>query len=275
MKIDNPDEPESNAGKETNGKLIDLRKKSHERRQSKEIMLPEWPENRRGTPNSFLRSALFVAGQGKDNKDRTYLDDEIIASQQGITIRYKGSQLNQDDLTLWETLVHLAKQHPLENSCEFTAYEILKTMGQNTGALEYNRLYEGVIRLATAFININDGQYFGAMILQGARDKETQRYVLQLNKQLINLYKQSTWIDWDERLQLRKKPLAQFLHGFYSSHKSPYPVKVESLLQLSGSSIKQLWKFKQNLKTALDELVKIGFLENYSFKGDLVIVKRK
>jgi len=92
---------------------------------------------------------------------------------------------------------------------------------------------------------------------------------------LVRLYGQSTWIDWEQRLQLRRKPLAQFLHGFYSSHKVPYPVKLSTLQQLSGSKNKQAAGFKKKVSNAFEELVKIGLLRSYSIDGDLVNVKRK
>jgi hypothetical protein len=253
-------------------KIESLAKRAAERSLSKEIHLPSWPDNKRGTPNTFLRSALFSAIQ---SKNRTDMKDVVLASQSNIVIRYSGEQLNQEDLSLWETLVHLAKDSPLENICEFSCYEILKSMSLGSGALDYARLDDGIRRLSKAHIDINNGLYFGTMIFQGSKDGVNGRYKLQLNKLLINLYQQSTWVDWDERLLLRKKPLAQFLHGYFSSHKKPYPVTVAKLMQLSGSKTKRIAKFKENLKAALDELVKIGFLVNYGIEGDLISVARK
>ncbi len=72
--------------------------------------LPLWPEPVRGTPNAFLRSALFPAIQGKT---RQALKRSVIASQKDITIRYTGFQLDQSDMDVWEQSVHLARQHPL------------------------------------------------------------------------------------------------------------------------------------------------------------------
>ena len=273
MRIDNISLLMTDEIDKTTKKLAKLQQIAKEKNELKEIMLPEWPDKKRGTPNSFLRSALFPAIKSTAIRERLVL--EFVESQSGITIKYDGYVLNQEDLTLWETLVHLCRKSPLGDICEFTAYEILKALELGTGADEYNRLYEGITRLAVCHLNINAGQYFGAMILQGTRDKETQRYVLQLNRQLINLYKQHTWIDWDERLVFRKSQLAQYLHGFYSSHDKPYPIKIETLHKLSGSKIKSLAKFKQNLKIALDELKKIHFLEDHKFDDDLVIVNKK
>jgi len=252
-----------------------LEKKSAERSLSQDILLPEWPELKRGTPNSFLQSALFSAVQGKDRAD---LKGTILASQDGIVIKYTGEQLNQEDLTLWETLVHLAKDTPLGDSCQFTAYGILKAMGLSTGLNEYDRLHKSIVRLIACAVEIDHhgNSYVGSLIVEsGVDDEEDRRYVIKLNRKLIRLYKENTWVDFGQRLTLRKKPLAQFLHGYYSSHKSPYPIKVATLHQLSGSKTKRLAKFKENLKAALDELVKINFLERYNIENDLVTVKRK
>lgn len=249
-----------------------------ERRKSQEIRLPHWPENRRATPNSFLRSSLFSATKGLDNEDREYLNRTVLASQQGFTIRYTGKQLNQDDLTLWETLVHLAKKHPLGDICEFTAYEILKKMGSATGGNERERLHVGIIRLTAGVVEIikeGTGIYFGSLIERGNKDEKTLRYKLQLNPDLIKLYSEATWIDWDQRQLLKRKPLMEFLHGYFSSHVKPYPVKLATLQQLSGSRIKQPAGFKRLVINALDELVIIGFLESYEIEDDLVKVTRK
>ena len=252
-----------------------LKKQIEDSNTPKDILLPEWPESKRGTPNSFLRSALFSATDCK--KERTSLKDAVLASQGGVVIRYTGEQLNQEDLTLWETLVHLAKKHPLGYVCEFTAYEILKAMKLPTNGEQYERLDRGIDRLSNAVPKIihDDKSFWGSLIASGAKDIKTQLYKIKLSDELIKLYSESTWIDVDQRLRLKRKSLAQYLHGYYSSHKAPYPVKVETLHQLSGSRIKRLAKFKENLKAALDELVKIDFLESYKIDNELVSVKRK
>ncbi|MBT9100579.1 TrfA protein [Methylovulum psychrotolerans] len=242
---------------------------------TKIIQLPLWPESKRGTPNSFLRSALFSAIQGKD---RQYLREATLFSQQGIIVKFTGLQLNQEDLTLWETLVHLAKEHPLGNTCNFTAYEILKSLGLPTGGKNHKDLHSSVIRLTACAVEIShEGKtYFGSLIESGAKDELTSHYNIKLNRQLIRLYSESTWtaINWDQRTQIRKKPLAQALHGYYSSHKTPYPLKLTTLQRITGSRNKQPASFKRQCHIALDELVKIGFLQSYEIEGDTVSVKR-
>jgi hypothetical protein len=185
--------------------------------------------------------------------------------------------LNQEDLTLWETLVHLAKENPLGYVCDFTAYEIIKALSLPDNGESYARLDRGVKRLVTCTVTISQGRgrFIGHLIEYAAIDEKTRHYKVDLGRKLTKLYGESTWVDSDQRLQLRRKSLAQFLHGYYSSHKAPYPVKVTTLHQLSGSAMKSMAGFKQKLKAALEELISIGFLESYAVNGDLVSVKRK
>lgn len=258
-------------------KLERIEGKLVERRSEKIVYLPGCSEEKRATPNSFLRSALFPAIQSKDRIDR--MDEAILGSQNGITVIYSGQQLNQEDLTVWETLVHLAKNSPLGDVCKFSAYEILKSMDLDTGGCQYTHLHKTIIRLAGGVVQIcfAGGKRYGSTLLHSfVKDDITGHYAIQLDRRLINLYGQNEWtaLDWGKRLTLKRKPLAQFLHSYYSSHKKPYPLKVETLQHLSGSKTKRLAKFKENLRLALDELVKIDFLESYKIE-DLVTVKKK
>ena len=102
-------------------KLENLKKSIADRQSTRIIKLPFWSELKRGTPNSFLRSALFSAIQ---SKDRTFIKGETIFSQQGIDVKFTGEQLNQEDLTLWEILTHIYRENPLGDTIEFTAYRI-------------------------------------------------------------------------------------------------------------------------------------------------------
>jgi hypothetical protein len=247
-----------------------------EARQSAEIIqLPLWPEPKRGTPNSFLRSALFSAIQ---SKDRQYLEEVTLASQGDVTVKFTGRQLNQEDLTVWETLVHLARQHPLGNTCEFTAHGLLKALGLPTGGAHHRTLHSAIIRLTACAVQVTHGgkTYFGSLIESGAKDELTHHYVVKLNRDIIRLYGASQWtaIDWQQRQKLRRKPLAQALHAYFSTHRNPYPVTLGFLQKITSCKNAQAASFKRQCRTALNELVRIGFLQNYSMDGDRVTVKR-
>jgi TrfA protein len=245
------------------------------------VQLPLWPETKRGAPNSLLRSALFAATQGKE---RRWMKEELVATFKDTTIYFTGQQLTQSDLNVWETVVHLARAHPLGTECTFTAHALLKALGRDYGKSQRDWLFATIIRLTTCTISIKRqgvGRYFGHLIDSGATQDDDRRYQLQLNKKMIALYGFSEWtqLDWIERTRLLKQPLAQWLHGFWSTHATPHPIGLETLHGLCGSNIKEVRFFKRHLKAALETLIEIAFLDSYTFEqakdgGDLVCVSR-
>jgi hypothetical protein len=273
-----PDKTEDAAGGgQLSKQLACLREASQARETTAVIQLPLWPEAKRGTPNSFIRSALFSAIQAKDRK---FLKEETLASQDGITVKYTGLQLNQEDLTLWETLVHLAKEHPLGNVCSFTAHGLLKALGLHTGGEQHRALHSAITRLIACAVEVkyNGKRYAGNLVSSSADEivGQSNHYSLVLNRDLIKLYGESEWtaIDWQQRRQLGRKPLAQALHAYFSSHRAPFPVTLDFLQRITGSRNAQAASFKRQCRAALDELVKIGFLSAYEIEGQKVTVRR-
>jgi hypothetical protein len=85
---------------------------------------------------------------------------------------------------------------------------------------------------------------------------------LRVNSCLSSLFDLGwTQLCWQQRLQL-SGDLARWLHGLYSSIEA-YPIKVSSLLMVSGSNCARLRKFRERLKYALDELVAIGAIHSW------------
>ena len=241
---------------------------------AKVIQLPLWPEPKRGAPNAVLRGALFAAVQGKG---RIALDRELLAAQDGITIRYTGWQLTQSDLDVWEQTLHLARTQALGTKCYFTARGFLKALTRQASGQNLEWLKSSLARLAGAVVEISDGRrtYFGTLIERGVRDKETGQYAVEINPDLAAFYGRSQWtqIDWEQRQLLRSKPLALWLHGFYATHAAPHALTVEYLHKLSGSQTKQLRKFKQNLTQALRDLQAAGAIQGFTIQDNLVDVQ--
>ena len=256
-------------------KLARMKEVSRQREAAQVIQLPLWPEPKRGTPNSFIRSALFAAIQ---SKDRVFLKEATLASQKGITVKFTGEQLNQEDLSVWETFAHLARQHPLGHLSEFTAHGLLKSLGMHTGLSQHKQLHSTIIRLTACAVEItHEGKtYFGPLVKSGLKDELTSHYRIELNRELIRLFGENQWtaLDWQQRQGLRGKHLAQALHAFYSSHRQPFPIKLDTLRSYVGSKNFQKAGFKVKLRVALDELVMIGFLSGYAIDGDIVSVDR-
>ena len=239
------------------------------------LQLPLWPAAKRGAPNAVLRGALFPAIQGKNRVG--LLRKELLATQDGVRIRYTGAQLDQADLDVWEQVLHLARTQALGTKCYFTAHGFLKALGRSTGKHDHAWLGESLARLSATSVEITASRrtYFGSLIDRGVRDEDTGQYVVEINPDLAKFYGRTQWtqIDWAQRQALRGKPLALWLHGFYASHAAPHALTVEYLHKLSGSQTKQLKHFKQNLTKALRDLQAAGAIKAFEIVDNLVHVQ--
>ncbi|HHH9367217.1 plasmid replication initiator TrfA [Pseudomonas aeruginosa] len=237
------------------------------------VQLPLWPDINRGVPNAWLRCALFAGIQGRGRKA---LKSELLATVEGIEIRFSGWQLDQSDLDVWETVIHLARQHPIGNRVYFSESQILRELNRSVGSSDRKWLRSVLVRLAGALVEVKLGErsFFGTL-LKGASDECSRRYVIELEPHLHALYMTGwTQINWEDRVRLRRKPLALWLHGWFSSHAEPFPLTVSTIHRLSGSVNSHYGSFKRQLAQALDELVQIGSLVSWCFSGERVCVVR-
>ena len=247
-----------------NQKLERLGKNIAVRESAKVYQFPLWGNPQRGVPNEFARSALFAAIHGKS---REYLLDKPIFSQNGFSITYTGISLTQAHLDVFEGIMHLAREMPEGNAVCFTAHSLLKLIGRGTGKSDHVRLLLTLKELtATAVVIKREGYgtYCGSLLPEWADRGDNGKFSIRINRDLIKLFERGlTVIEWQQRKALARKPLAQALHVWLCSHDKPYPVTVQYLHDMTGSQIKQLWKFRQSLKAALNELKRVGVLSDW------------
>lgn len=220
----------------------DICRRINERALAAGTNMPGWHDNERGVPNSVLRSALFGAfGRGK----RKYLNREPMASIGGNSIFFTGIRLDQSDLDVWEGIIHLSRNNNLGEPIYFTVRGLLRLIGrggssgESIGKSDRDWLKGVISRLKAATIEIQQGPYAygGSLIDEYFRDDVSGRYVVTLNPRMKVLFGPDTWtkIDWKIRSALRGHPVAQWLHGFYSSHAKPFDYTVSNLHRLCGS----------------------------------------
>lgn len=239
---------------------------------AKQAQLPLWPEAVRALPNAVLRGALFSVSTERE----AYKTATLIASVEGIEVRYQGTRPNQSDLDVWEMLLHLARLQPLGAKLQFTAHSLLKELGRGTGGKDHEELKQQIRNLALGGAEITwvkDRKTFaGTLISSYVRDEDTGEYVVTFNKDFGMLYARGhTSIDWVERKSLGRNNLAKWLHGFYSSHEKPYSYKVETLQRLCGSASPRR-EFRRLLKAALLKLADMGTITSWDIGKDTDLV---
>ena len=242
----------------------------------------------RGGPNAILRSALFA---GIHSKKRAELGTRLkpdepkvgvtVAAQDGITIKFAGDQLNQYDADVFFEALHRARHHPLETECLFRGYDFLKAIGRHNGKREYDDLHNSLTRLRDGRVEIelaiNGLKYtfVGGLVASYEREESTKLYRVSFSKKIKTLFAPECWtrLEWQERQDLKGQPLAQWMHGYFSSHAEPYPVSAKFLHEKTGSKRTLLREFRKDLKKALAVLEKcIGW--KAAWNGDLITMTR-
>jgi TrfA protein len=179
---------------------------------------------------------------------------------------------------VWEQVLHLARQHPSGTVCHFKGGAFLKAIGRSAGKDNYKWLATVLTRLTACEVRFKrPGYIYGrGLIASYDIDKHTGLYRISVDPDTAKVYAAGwTSVDWQQRQELRAKPLALWLHGYYATHAKPLPVKVETLRNLAGSKAKTLYHFRAALRQALDELKVIGAIASWKIiTADLVTVDR-
>jgi len=233
--------------------------------------IPTWPDQKRGIPNLCLRSALFgVIQRGR----RKAVKRETIAAISGLNIRYTGWRLDQGDFDVLAHALHLAShQSKTGQYVQFTARGFLKGISRSHGKSGREWLKDSLRRLTASAVEIRlevqthfgpeRFSYTGSLLDEFYYTEEDQTYFLKFNAKLATLFDAGwTQLQWQQRLALRTD-LAKWLHGFYASHRIPYPMKVRTLQQLCGSDCGRLSDYRNKLRLAFDELVRAEIIASW------------
>ncbi|CAN5450620.1 hypothetical protein BH10ACI4_BH10ACI4_37480 [soil metagenome] len=247
-----------------------------------------WPDAVRGGPNVLLRSAFFAgikSGKRRTLGTQTSPDREPegveIAAQDGVSIKYAGTQLNQYDADVFFEALHLSRRSSLGIEAVFSGASFLASIGRSRNNLNYEDLDNSLRRLKRGVVDVcwNVGTkryvYCGSLIASYTRETQSKLYRIRLSPEIRTLFAPASWtqIEWEERRRLMGKPLAQWLHSYFCTHARPYPVSVGFLKEKTGSPTKLLKHFKTELRSALRSMSElIGW--DVEFNGDLVSVRR-
>ncbi|RCW72881.1 plasmid replication initiator TrfA [Pseudorhodoferax soli] len=246
------------------------KRKSHGMLLAGPTQLPLWGERVRGAPNALARSALFTCADKR--KPRRSFDRQVIVSVAGQEIRYTGKELRQDDLTVWLQVVHLARMQPIGDQVEVSASSLGVAIGWGNSGDTYKRLRDSIARMreGSVWVDKPNGKGFsGNLIMRlewsDAGSKSREKWRLYLDPNILELFQPDafTLLNGEERLGLT--PLAQWIYGFFSTHETPFPYKVETLFGLSGSTATCLSGFRRNLLEALDVLKERRLISDFIY----------
>jgi hypothetical protein len=232
---------------------------------AKIIKLPLWPEGLRVCPSSVLRSALFgVVRRGR----RRALEREVLATWEGVTIRYTGWRLDQGDLDVWLAALHLARESQSGCKIPVTSMTCCASWVAAPAWHDHEWFKGAVARLTACAVEITARRktFGGSLIEAFVRDDEIGEHVLFLSPQLSELFEDNdyTRIDWETRRSL-DMDLAKWLHGYIASHratqKNPHRIGLARLRTLCGSETEELRFFRRDIREAMQALQAAGVVK--------------
>lgn len=231
-------------------------------------LLPEIFEDKRAIPNCFLRGALFgMVRKGR----RSLVENQPIFTMSQYKVSFSGSEMDQNDLELWDTLMYLAKNRQVNTELRITLYDLCQQMRLTDAKNNYERLTTRAKRLAFGKVSIktDNKEYFGSLLDDVYIDNEDGKLVIRYNKKLAPLFIDGdyTLISADIRHLLGDNQLARWLYNFYETHNQPLPFTIDFIQKLcrSDNSPKD---FKYKLKIALELVKKAHLSVNLKSKWD-------
>lgn len=226
---------------------------------------------------ALCRSNVFGISTHKEPRDG--LKEREIHSQNGYSIKYSGPVLTQYDLdTLW-AVIYFCLPFPPGDEVEVKITDLARILKKPEGGLQRKSLIDSVVRLAKVNIQVdspmtcgNSRHFIGHIIDSAEWDGRHKTLIIRVSSSL-HLLREITFLDISIRRQLSKdlsKWLQAYIHACGRRFFSTYD---DTLQQLCGSVMSRRRDFRRKLKEALEELMKTGFILQYSInpKGKVSI----
>lgn len=234
--------------------------------QATQIMLPNIHPKACMAPNTLIKSALFgIVGRRK----RQAVEDRVVHSWKGSSIRYTGIELGQGELDVWMQILRLMRNQELGKPVYFTKRGFLKALGRHTGKYQYDRLHKELNRLTANALEVKQGPYayVGSLVDEYYKNDETGRFAVVANPKLVGLFDLGfTRVQWEERLSLKSelsKSIHIYIHANVATPERPHRIGLEKLQKLTRSATKAERKFRQQIRQTMQEMKALGVVESW------------
>lgn len=251
----------------------------------KSFAIGKVPHDKRVAPNIFLRSALFSLIALPSSKDESIDSDKevFIPCQDGYEVSVRGHRLDQGDQDVYLECMAVALAN-INSKVTFSHREILDALDISVCGTAVQRLRDRLNKMVSTALFLKrrenkTGRWrtYSGNLLNWSEDSAGTMSV-QINMDfLVFLQSDFTAIDWQERLGINSA-LAKWMHGYYSSHKHPFPISVKKVHELSGSTSTKMYSFRGEIKKSIKELAAIGFIEPDTSginKSDALVIERR
>ena len=234
-----------------------------------DLIFPETIGNRddlRHIPNDYARSSLFTARNKRMPRD-SLMKKKLFHYNEHISILYTGIELRaEDDELVWLQILSYGQSVAFGQPFEFSIKDLVRDVDWSKNGRNYDRARECITRLkANEVLALNSKAYgkSGAISLiqnytsvNDLEGKATQ-YRVWIDPNLIVLFAGNTFTSHSWEIYRKLSPVARRLADYIESHKHPFPLTLAKFRQICGSSDANTTSWRQTVKRACKEVVKV------------------
>ena len=242
--------------------------------QQLDFELPELAQDKVEYPTDLCRISPFKPL--KRGKKHNFVEEILFQNAYG-KIQYKGEVLGIGDEDVFMTLLREAREQLFQGkeavNVQIGLRELLRKVGRKgTGRDNQDWLKGSLDRLClgTLMVETKRFAFTGGFLNDFEIDKDTGKLVISINPKIGRMFLNNayTLIDYQQRLQLQDT--GKRLHAFLNSQRNPtdqFSFSAETAKAIMNSEA-SLIRLREYIKRDLEEMKKIGFLKDFSVKGN-------
>jgi hypothetical protein len=232
------------------------------------LPLDDWEDDRLTLINSIARSDVFPVAEKGERK--VYQEPKKVYSQKYVEITIlSGVTLNMYDCEVYQHVMQYFRKRGPNEKIAINPHKFLKQMGRVDGKFNREWLWNSLRAIAKNVLEITiensfteiKRTYVGPLFVlaNDSKDGLINNIEIALTNEAVRLYLNDSrtyiFADSYKKLKGSGSQLAKKLLLIIASHNKPYAMYLETYRKIVGSKAKEMWKFKQSMKIALDLLV--------------------
>lgn len=249
-------------------------------------VMPVWDDDKRAITNCIARSAVFSVVE-KGGGVPPLLQQRVPAPS-NYEIIITGEQLSEADRDVYLQAVHYFRGCHPDEEIRINPRDFLLSIGRQDGLENRKWLWASIRKIAKTLLEITVTyrekkiKFVGSLltIVSEEANGVPGEIRMRLPLDALRLYNSDgrTLLSMTRRLSLKGpgSQLAKSIQAKIYSHREPFPMKLETLMEQCGSKCKRVLDFKKSLIVALELLKKNQDIEGYLISKDgLVEIQRQ
>jgi len=253
-------------------------------RRDNEVFLPMWQNLRTSMPNLLLRSSLWSARTMRHSPPE---NDSLSSSVEGANATTKASPISSldnavlinrgpalgsyDRRVFAGCLDYYRGDRPLTCEADEASYievsyfKFIASLGSAYSADGRKALRASLERLSAMSLHVRhlgvelqlprilEVSFADAESRHEEKLKSSDLFYFRVREDFAKLYGRAKWTAVPHDALNAGAGLKSWLACFYATHSKPFPLELATLQKLAGSEV-PMWKFRSQLKTALNEM---------------------